>query len=107
MSVAVAKALVRWLRNHGRPAEQQILTCAICGTNLAATTITCPVCMLRGALRENSTAIDQLFIIQSELAQMIGRKLTAALSLEQRRRSDPKPRPKLDVYGLFRQGENG
>jgi hypothetical protein len=66
MSVAVAKALVRWLRNHGRPAEQQILTCAICGTKLAATTITCPVCMLRGALRENSATIDQLSVSQDE-----------------------------------------
>jgi hypothetical protein len=66
MSVAAAKALVRWLRNHGRPAEQPIPICVVCGMKLTATTIACPVCMLRGALREESATVAELSLSQDE-----------------------------------------
>jgi serine/threonine protein kinase len=64
MSVVAVNALIRWLRNRGRSAEQQLRSCALCGTKLAAEAMECPVCMLRGALRDKSATVDELSVTQ-------------------------------------------
>jgi adenylate cyclase len=46
------------------------------------------------------------FAIQSEIAQAIARKLTAALSQEETRRTGQKPKRKFDVYNPFRQNQS-
>lgn len=64
MSVVAVNALIRWLRNRGRSAEQQLRSCVLCGTKLAAEAMGCPVCMLRGALRDKSATVDELSVTQ-------------------------------------------
>ena len=46
------------------------------------------------------------FAIQSEIAQAIARKLTAALSQEETRRTGQKPKRKFDLYNPFRQNQS-
>jgi serine/threonine protein kinase len=50
--------------------------------------------------------LTDTFAIQSEVAQSIARKLTVTLSRGERRRSEQKPKRKLDVYAPFRQDES-